>query len=584
MTCQTDPTEAQRMNIAANMWTARIIPAILAGIVGYATYILVVVLCVHYLLVKHDNKSAAIPILVVYFVLFLLMAASFLRLFYITTFHPPLVPLGPSAIRKRKNKSRSRDRKEVGAGDGIGGGEYNGRESSGDTSRNTIPPQDDPDSPGLELFYTKDVFICELDGKPKWCTHCANWKPDRAHHCSTIDRCILKMDHFCPWVGGPLGENNIKFFIQFNTYTALYCLHLVVVMAFYIAKQRSSKARTGRLIPLPQFDESVNTQLAVILGLAGFFFSFTAGMAGSSIHATMWNLTQVEYLGAKTKIYTMAVIKPSHEKLLRINPELASQPPYAEITYPLGAGIPNQGRSHASGLPPIKANSHVGQWRPSAVAPRLESASQPSSALNSSNLPTAIGPSDAPANAPIVPLAQQESGPNLDAAARASTATPGLPSATETVNGHEQLSNRDLRATRTFAILSMQDVNQNPWDLGSVLLNMKSVMGDDIIDWFLPIRRSPCCNHESTESQYAVGPYVENVRRVAGLTDQAAQVPRRRRRKHRRHRSRSEGNQSPGQTGGIRPNGAVEMDKFEDNRPQESTDMGATANNGSGWS
>ncbi|KAH9213829.1 DHHC palmitoyltransferase-domain-containing protein [Leptodontidium sp. 2 PMI_412] len=501
------------------------------------------------------------------------MAASFFRLFYITTFDAPLVPLGPSAIQKRKNKSRSGNSKDKGSGDGIGGGEYNSRESSGDTSRNTARPQEDPDSPGLELFYTKDVFICEPDGKPKWCTHCANWKPDRAHHCSTIDRCILKMDHFCPWVGGPLGENNIKYFIQFNTYAALYCLHLLVVMAFYVAKQRSSK------------DENVNTQLAVILGLAGFFFSFTASMAGSSINGAMWNLTQIEYLGAKTRIYTMAVIKPSHDKLLQIDPELASQPPYAEITYPLGAGIPNQGRSHEPGLPPIKADSHVGKWRPSPVAPRLESVSQPSSALSSSNLPTAIGLSDAPAIFPIVPSAQQESGPNLDADARISTTTTSLPLATGTVSGHEQLSDRDLRATRTFAILSMQDVNQNPWDLGSALLNVKSVMGNNIIDWFLPVRRSPCCNHESTESHYAVGPYVENIRRVAGLTDDwTAEVPRRRRRRHRRHRSRPEGDQTSGHTDGIRHNGEVEMDKFKDNRPQGSTEMGGSAANGDGRS
>ena len=56
------------------------------------------------------------------------------------------------------------------------------------------------------------------------------------------------MDHFCPWVGGPVGESNMKFFIQFNAYTALYCLHLLVVMAIYVAKQKSSKVRSHFLI------------------------------------------------------------------------------------------------------------------------------------------------------------------------------------------------------------------------------------------------------------------------------------------------------------------------------------------------
>jgi len=38
-------------------------------------------------------------------------------------------------------------------------------------------------------------------------------------------------------VGGPVGENNFKFFIQFTGYTALYCIHLLVVMSIYVRKQ-----------------------------------------------------------------------------------------------------------------------------------------------------------------------------------------------------------------------------------------------------------------------------------------------------------------------------------------------------------
>ncbi|KAK0105353.1 palmitoyltransferase pfa5 [Cadophora gregata] len=560
-----DPAKAQRMNIATNLWVARIIPLILAGVVGYATYVLVVVLCINYLLVKHENKSAAIIILVIYFLLFMLMAASFFRLVYITTFDPPLVPLGPSAIQKRKTSSRSGGEKKLRGG--IGGGEYDTRDSSGDTSRNVDNPQHDPDSPGLELFYTKDVFVCELDGKPKWCSYCMNWKPDRAHHCSTSGRCIKKMDHFCPWVGGPVGENNMKFFIQFNAYTAIYCLHLLVVMAIYVAKQRSSKV------------ERVSAEMVVILGLACFFFSFTAGMAGSSIHLAMWNLTQVEDLGIKTRIHTLAVIKPSYDRLLQINPRLASQPIYAEITYPLGAGTPPPpGRSHGSGIPSIKANSHLGQWRSSPVAPRLDSAFQPPKTLGSSDPPTAIDSSNAPADFPMVPSAQQNTASQAEAVVGTSMVSSGSPPGTEATSNKENLSERDLKATRTFGILSMPDVGQNPWDLGSALLNMKSVMGDSILDWFLPFRRSPCCNHESTESHYAIGPYVENARKYAGFVEDPAnqntsQNAPMRRRKHRRRRSRSGKEQAS-----LGPNGDVEMDKLKEETPQSGAESGTTGN------
>ena len=56
-----------------------------------------------------------------------------------------------------------------------------------------------PTTASMEEFYTKDVFVCEADAKPRWCSVCLNWKPDRAHHCSEIGRCVRKMDHFCPW-------------------------------------------------------------------------------------------------------------------------------------------------------------------------------------------------------------------------------------------------------------------------------------------------------------------------------------------------------------------------------------------------
>jgi palmitoyltransferase len=73
-------------------------------------------------------------------------------------------------------------------------------------------------------------------------------------------------------------------------------------------------------------------------------------------------------------------------------------------------------------------------------------------------------------------------------------------------------SERDLQATKTFAVLRMLEPGDNPWDLGSFLLNWKTVMGNHVIDWVLPIRRSPCCNHEESESHFSVGPWVDLLR------------------------------------------------------------------------
>lgn len=62
------------------------------------------------------------------------------------------------------------------------------------------------------------------NGAPRFCRYCATYKPDRTHHCRSCKRCILKMDHHCPWINNCVGFYNQKFFILFVYYAFLGCL------------------------------------------------------------------------------------------------------------------------------------------------------------------------------------------------------------------------------------------------------------------------------------------------------------------------------------------------------------------------
>lgn len=53
------------------------------------------------------------------------------------------------------------------------------------------------------------------------CVKCNCNKPPRAHHCSLCGRCVLGMDHHCPWMNNCIGLRNQKSFLLFNFYTAL---------------------------------------------------------------------------------------------------------------------------------------------------------------------------------------------------------------------------------------------------------------------------------------------------------------------------------------------------------------------------
>ncbi|KAJ1899461.1 Palmitoyltransferase [Coemansia sp. S100] len=51
--------------------------------------------------------------------------------------------------------------------------------------------------------------------KPRFCRACKGFKPPRTHHCSDCDKCVLKMDHHCPWTNNCVGFNNQGHFLRF---------------------------------------------------------------------------------------------------------------------------------------------------------------------------------------------------------------------------------------------------------------------------------------------------------------------------------------------------------------------------------
>jgi palmitoyltransferase len=160
---------------------------------------------------RTPRKSLGAGLLAAFYVLLIFLLATYLRLILTVLWNPGFIPRGPQwsrlqadakdslsgkgSSRRRRRRRRRRSRSNMVQ-------EKKDRSSSnleaglGNVAGNSTDPFDQS---GLESFYLKDVFVCQPDGRPAWCSICCQFKTDRAHHCREVDRCVRKMDHFCPW-------------------------------------------------------------------------------------------------------------------------------------------------------------------------------------------------------------------------------------------------------------------------------------------------------------------------------------------------------------------------------------------------
>ncbi|TFK24368.1 zf-DHHC-domain-containing protein [Coprinopsis marcescibilis] len=64
----------------------------------------------------------------------------------------------------------------------------------------------------------------------RWCRTCWAPKPERAHHCSVCDRCVLKMDHHCPWLGATcIGHRTYPAFVHFLTCITILAIYITTI-------------------------------------------------------------------------------------------------------------------------------------------------------------------------------------------------------------------------------------------------------------------------------------------------------------------------------------------------------------------
>ncbi|EEB13059.1 zinc finger protein DHHC domain containing protein, putative [Pediculus humanus corporis] len=77
----------------------------------------------------------------------------------------------------------------------------------------------------------------------QFCNVCLGYKAPRSHHCKKCQRCVLKMDHHCPWINTCVGFKNQAQFILFLLFAFCACIQSTVILScsLYRALNRTWK-------------------------------------------------------------------------------------------------------------------------------------------------------------------------------------------------------------------------------------------------------------------------------------------------------------------------------------------------------
>lgn len=174
-----------------------------------------------------------------------------------------------------------------------------------------IPPESNEEDENSE---TNSLLERRPNHHKRLCRRCNSYKPPRAHHCSICKRCIIKMDHHCPWVNNCVGIGNHKFFLLFIFYTFISCMFSLVLLVWkfcscYVATGYMN-AGTTACIDDPK-------QLIALIGLlveAILFGLFTSCMMVDQWDVVTTNLTHIDRLKGDPYLQFATLIPPENTR------------------------------------------------------------------------------------------------------------------------------------------------------------------------------------------------------------------------------------------------------------------------------
>ncbi|KAF9878641.1 dhhc zinc finger membrane protein [Colletotrichum karsti] len=153
--------------------------------------------------------------------------------------------------------------------------------------------------PGRYAFPDEVIEVPEPDDDEygllrRWCKKCSAPKPPRAHHCRSCGRCVVKMDHHCPWTSNCVSMRTFPHFVRFLLYTNLSLWALARLLFLRFADLWANRALPSYLGPsLPALVHLTLLSLVCFFTSLALFILFFSTLRGWVLNETMiegWEL------------------------------------------------------------------------------------------------------------------------------------------------------------------------------------------------------------------------------------------------------------------------------------------------------
>lgn len=130
------------------------------------------------------------------------------------------------------------------------------------------------------LISLPDLFFCDEQGFPYYCSHSNSMKLERSFFSKDVGYNVIKFDHYCIWIGHPIGQDNYLFFMKFT----IYFLELFVISLIYLANYTKNSINQGE----------IDHNFIVLYIFSGLWILMIGGLLGIHLRYICLNMTTLD--------------------------------------------------------------------------------------------------------------------------------------------------------------------------------------------------------------------------------------------------------------------------------------------------